>query len=160
MRLEFLPTGLASKDNKKKWLIHEVFRFRNFIRASQTLKMLLSFGLVMLITSFVGGWAGLGISLVGLLLFDFFYEYAVFLHTRMFYIELAEACFDVNTSADHDFRILMNRVENFVKTEDGNKREALYKDLEGCYHDLRFKADLKEAFDDFAKGLKQEETKG
>ena len=158
MRLELFPTGLATKDSKKKWLVYEIMRYRNFIRLANTIKLFLMAGMVGVGVSLLSGW-GIIILFIGLVIFDFHYELLILWMSKDFYLDLADACFDVETISEHDFRILMNRVENFVKTKDANKKKALYKDLESCYDEMRLKTDLKEAFNDLKKGEVKEEAK-
>ena len=162
MRLSLFPTAQASRENKKKWLVYEILRYRDYIRLTQTLKILLIMGLVWAGLRYLGdGWLGLVGMVLGLLVFDFHFEMLVFWFSRNFFFEIGEACFDVEAVSDMDFRILMNRVENYVKTKDAVKKEELYKTLEECYDGLRFKTDLKEAFDDIAKkGKEQEKAQG
>ena len=161
MRLLLLPTSLATKDNKKKWLILELLRFRDFVRGLATIKTLLSIGVFLLLTSWLGlGVLGLVVAVVGMVILDYSFELISFILLKDFYLELPEAVFEVETPVEHDFRILMNRVENYIKNKDETRKIDLYKSLEECYSGMRFKTDLKEACDDLAKGNVQEKAQG
>ncbi len=160
MKPALFPTSMASKDNKKKWLVFELLRYRDFIKRTQTLKLVVLFGLSLGALSLFGtGWpVSIGL-VVGLLVLDFHAEMLIFFKSRDFLLDMGEACFDVDSATDHDFRILMNRVENYLKTKDETKKESLYKSLEECYDGMKFKVDLTEALDDLKKGKVQEEGK-
>lgn len=155
MRPALFPTGLATKDSKKKWLIFEINRYRNFIKFHQTIKLIVSFLIASLCFNLIQGGVGIGVAVAGILVFDFIYEFFVFMQLRDFYIELAEACFDIETNGEHDFRILMNRVENFIKTKDSDRREEFYKALEDCYTGLSIKTTIKESLEDLVKEIKK-----
>lgn len=162
MRIKLFPTGLATKENKKAWLVYEILRYRDFIKLTQSIKMVLMMALVLSTMNFFGpGWLPIVFTIIGLIVFDFHYELFVLWKSKDFLIEIGEACFEVENFKEHDFRVLMNRVENYVKTKDVVKKEVLYKELEDCYDGMRYKSDLKEAFDELAKkGKEQKKAEG
>jgi hypothetical protein len=147
VKLHLTPTSLTTKENKKKWLIYELLRYREFIRFAQTIKMLLGMVIVWLCGQ-LGGVVGIVIMVIGLLVFDNIYELFIFSRLRNFYEDLPKAAFDIDNNSEHDLRILMNRVDNFIKNKDS-------KALEECYTNLQLKYDITEALADIIKDLKK-----
>jgi len=143
--LHLTPTSLTTKENKKKWLIYEILRYREFIRFAQTIKIILGICIVWL-CGLIGGWVGMLAMVVGLLVFDNVYELCIFSLVKGFYEDLPKAAFDIANGSEHDLRILLNRVDNFIKNKDS-------KALEECYLHMQLKYDIVEALDGLVKKI-------
>jgi hypothetical protein len=158
VKVHLTPTHKASKAHKKDWLIYEMLRYKKVIQILSYGKMILSIGLLMILLSIFGtGWMVLLAGFIGLIAFDRFYEFGVFAITRHFLFGLGDAIWDGEAStSEHDLRILMNRVENYLDGPE-EKKEALYKDLVFVYAGLRFKSDLTEAIHELAKEKQKQE---
>lgn len=147
MKLHLKPTHLATKAHKKSWFLYEMLRYKDYIKNTSYLKLILSVMIVMGCLT-INGIVGIVLALVGLLTFDFISEFFIFAWSRDFLFDLRDALFDVETGNEHDLRILLNRVGNYIEK---NKDEALYKEMVVCYSRLKFKDEITEAITELKK---------
>jgi len=162
LKLDLFPTGLASAKTKRQWLIYELLRYKSGLSNLVSFKTMLSIAYAIFIFYIIGNtWLAVGMMAIGIGLIDYTFH---LIHLELyagFYIDLAETCFSEKGGLggpEHDLRILMNRVDNYL-TGPTEKRESLYKDLEFCYAQLRVKDQLREVIHEAHKGNVQKEGK-
>lgn len=153
MKLELKPTEKATKNNKKAWLMHEIARYRAYIKMTNSLKIFISIMIIYMVSNWLSGWVGVASGIGLMIVFDFLYEFAIFLSLRDYYLDLVDACFDVEdkSGGGHDLRILMNRVDNLLNNKDKKREKDLRQALVDTHQDLSVKLKLEEAIEEINK---------
>jgi len=161
VKLDVVPTGSATNKDKRKWLVYELIRYKAGLSRLVTLKTIIAilYG-AFILTVMHPLWLSILFLVFGVFVVDFAFH---LLHAELyagFYADLTWSCFNPESGMglEHDFRILMNRVDNYLSVP-ADRREALYKDLEFCYTQLKIKGELREAHNAADKRNVQEEGK-
>lgn len=136
MKLDLTPMPKAPVDQRKKWFTYQMMRYHDFVSGLTGIKFIFIMGGGALLGHFIPdtNWFIVAVCLMVVVMQRLFLVLSYFM-CKNFFAEFSSAVWDVPVEGggEHDMRVLMNRVGNYISDR---KREDLYKMMEECYTDF------------------------